>query len=784
MVNFILGSETTPRPFADRYVTSKTKVRDDDLGEFYIAQDKSSDPKVWALKLYSWVGDLPEPLRVRFHKALDALAKFPSRELLPVRRAYIDETYLDSNGHPIDYNFIEFSKLEGILLDQWPRSAAHTPQDATSIVLKLVQALTQLQQLASENAALSWLRPALKVDKILLIGTPETLPDGRYRSLATLQPCFMDPGFAYLLTAQDGERNAQIDQPETVRTLALLLFQLLRNPEQFHTPLPSGQERRLTQTEPLQIIDDIDRPKLNIIFGNALSGGYDNLNNFAAALRQWVLELQVLPQPKQEGTGRAPSELDRAQPRSRIEHTERAFQDSRPSGIRSEDLLDIEDRRTSSPQSATESYSLSPNHRTTLGSEKNNDIHLPGLEPGRRLVIMHQNGQFTERYVIADTSVGSPNLHKLAYLDGIPISPFFAALFDEQSHIEVDGYRLRLRRAQESVQLLSRRVRPLQLLQNHFAGNPGSIIPIEVTIQNVTNEVDSFWIAVDGAPDAMQIELPPPREYYTNETAPLQLLVRLPPLQMSLAGDYQLILRLISENYRVQIAAVAVTITVLPEYDFLAVLAPEILRVGDDGEIIVENHGNVTRPFRLQWRDRAQEVDFVPADATVTVPPLSSIAVGYRAYIRGNKRRLLGGKQFHNTTVTVAPQGGGAVQSVTGQVVSRALIPGWLPTVLLLLLLLFLFAATFIFQPEIAHPATVAYAESNNSAAEPTLIAIVTPRAETPFVVRWQPLGSCFYSVYENGTITEGPTFIGFGDDETIYKPRNLTEGTTIEVRL
>ncbi len=797
MVNFPFSPET-PLPFAERYARID-KLRDDDLGELYLVIQKNSTNELWALKLYSWVGDLPEPLRTRLHAALNALGQSPSRDLLSIRWAYVDETRLDSNGYPIDYNCIEFDKPEGLLLDQWPLSAARSPRDAASIIIKLVHALIALQQQASENQELAWLRPVIKAEKILLLGIPETLPDGRYSSMATLRPLFMDPGFATLLMAQEPDQNslqqiAQIDQPETIKAVARLLFQLLRDPEQFQAPLSASQELRQTQTEILKEVTANDRPGLNTIFGKAFSAdqpsGYRNLTEFAEDLLAWARKLQVLPAPDQKQAATPPSTTQRSVQGQRVDQPERTSHDSQASGATKIDHLDVEDRRKSATTSSIASYPLFKNRRIILGSGGHDDIPLPDMEVGRRLVIVHQNGQFTERYVIADTSVGPPNPNNLAYLDGIPISPFFAALFDEHSHIEVNDYQLRLRRGGESTQLFSRRARPLQLLQNRFVGNPGSVIPVEATIQNITNEVDSFWIAVDGAPDAMQIELPAPREYYTNEMAPLQFIVRLPPLSMSLAGDYQLILRLISENYRVQIAAVQITITILPEYDFLAVLAPEILRVGNDGEVIVENHGNVTRLFRLQWRDRAQELDFVPADATVTVPPLSSITVGYRAYIRGNKRRLLGGKQLHNTTVAIAPQGGGAAQSVAGQVVSRALIPGWLPTVLLLLLLLFLFAATFIFQPEIAHPATVAYAESESGTTtitttfQPTLIAVVTPRAETPFVVRWQPLGSCFYSVYENGTITEGPTFIGFSDKETIYKPRNLGEGTTIEVRL
>lgn len=767
--------------FAERYKERK-KIRDDDLGELYrVELYRARDAKpntVWALDLYEWIGDLPEPLQQRLREALGNLRKLAPPALLPVNSYYVQPTQRQ-NKEASHFNYIEYALPESTTLDRWPQwSLQNSLSEAIAIVLKLANALVALQQ-AALNQQIRWIRPVLKPEKILIVG-PEVAWNTKITQLpSSFNIVLADPGLATLLTDPAPiPQRSQRDDEEEVKILGRLFLQLLST-DHFQTSLNNQQEIDRARNAVLARYSD-DKQLLkdffDRMFGVTAQGKYRNAGEVADALK--ALAVSLPPNTKAETQKLSTSQVSSLQQQTSVAVSQREA--GQPPEPPDELLIEYINPK---PQERAFPVNLRRDRIFTLGNSSDDDVPLPKLSTARRLLILYQNGQHTERYVVTDAGNGSNDLAHAAQLDGIPLSPYFAALFYDNAPLEVADYRISLRRKRlNNNQIISRQRPPFQISQTRYVGNPGDLLQIQATIQNTTNEVDSFWIAVDGAPDAIQFDLPEPKELYEQETANVALTVHLPVLTLSLAGDYRLILRLISENYRVQIAALQVTITVLPQYDFAGALTPETLRVGDDGELTIENHGNLARVFVVQWRDRGQELDFVPPDATINVPARASVSTNYRTYIRGGKWRWLGGKQFHTMNVLIRPQRGGVPQTLTGQVISRALIPTWAPTVALLVLLLFLLAATFLFQPEFAHPTTVR-AASTRLETPANWIVVPTPIAGTPFALRWNPLGSCFYSVYENGAITRGPN-MHWGTDEVAYDVKNLNQGTVVEVRL
>ncbi len=815
------------------------KLSDEDLGELFSARNQSTNERIWALKFYDWVGDLRSDQQQQLRAVLAAVRQLAHPLLLTVKQFHIEPTKLDAEKQPLAVNYIEFAEPQGRSLAQWSQWQVNNQlREAVAIVITLADGLVSLhQQTAAQSIAR--LVPVIEPKQIILVGLGDEIRP-RIAHLGWSALYLTDIGLIRYLRADPNNTPASpkveaLKRQELalheVKALGMLLLQLLRKYKEDFAPT------LLREEELKQVRDQVSSryPAVGALlaefFAKALPpftpDSYQDPGAVATALRVlYKAGAQLSPQPDEEtqpavipnqppthvatarGNTVPSADQTTTQPLSaQVSGSQPVAPANQPTNQAEVTIALFADQHSTTPLLTKP---LGKAQFLTFGDSPEDDFNQPGFRSPRRLMILHQNGEFAERYVVADTGNGPTGPTHVAHLDGLPLSPYFAAILHERSRLEFESYRIQLIRANVIANpLASRRQRPLQVTQTHYAANPGERFQIQVTMQNVTKEVDSFWLAVDGAPSEMQIELPEPKELFADETTNVALQVRLPALNLSQAGEIPLILRLISENYRVQIAAIKVTITVLPHYDYVGMLLPQTLRLGDDGKLLLENQGNLTRIFTIQWHDRAQELDFVPPEATVTVPPLTQTEITYRAYLRKGQLRVLGSKRFHNMDVLIQPQRGGIPQNLPGQVVSRALIPAWAPTLLLVLLLLFLFAANFLFQPEFAHPATVRAASTaeltqlltstiNTKAAAqvamtptpttptPVWIAVPTPMADATKVhLLWQPLGSCFYSVYENDVITSGPNFISpFLDKEIAYQIQNQNEGTIVEVRL
>lgn len=769
------------RTFDQRYA-DYTPTRDEDLGKLY---EPPSPNRPLALKVYNWVADLSSEQQKQLKKALDDLQRLRHPLLLRVINYRIESVETDPNAP--NQNYIEYGAMTFVSLDQWPQwPLTDRLREAAALIIELATRLIDLHKQATVQQ-IFWIRPLLKPEKIWLKG----VVSGTMANLPTeLVPILTEPGLVSLLTDPTKEQRFSLqEEVREIRALGQLFLQLSRDPSRFReTPVTpqetEGAVKEVTALYPqvVETLQEFFRRSLN----SNQADSYRSIAEVGEALRTLALRtptpmpmappVQTLPTPVRttERTERRQSGAPPVEP----------GEQPQPALASTHDLL-LVDYINPQPGERRIEYALKKDAIVTLGNSAEDTVFLPRLSSPRRLMVLYQNSQYTERYVVTDSGNSDDSQDDPALLDGLPLSPYFAAIFHENSRLEIAGYRMTvaLKRLTANPFAL-RNNRPLQVAQTRYAAAPGAAVQIQAIIHNVTNEVDSFWIAVDGAADKVQVELPEAQRLFENGSVEVKLTVYLPPLLQSSAGDLPLILRLISENYRVQIGALRIFIKILPHYDFVSALSPETLRLGRDGELTIENHGNLTRTFAIQWRDRAQELDFVPDDTTVTAPAQSVVKVTYRAYIRRRQWRLLGGPHFHPMNVLVNPRGGGTPQTLTGQVVSRALIPGWAPLAALLLVLLFLFAASFLFQPEFATVATAKPMDPLSRNVTPTWIAVPTPMAGERLWLLWQPVGSCFYSIYENGNIVSGPNFTFGRNSPQEYEVRNKNEGTIVEVRL
>ena len=133
------------------------------------------------------------------------------------------------------------------------------------------------------------------------------------------------------------------------------------------------------------------------------------------------------------------------------------------------------------------------------------------------------------------------------------------------------------------------------------------------------------------------------------------------------------------------------TLTVAAFTEFSLELDPEWMYAGEAGRISVENEGNIQEAFALRWQSLNDELEFEPGPRqALTVPAGQSGEVQFQAWPR--QRPLLGGAQGYPFTVHVQSSDQKTL-SLRGEVLGRAVIPGWLAVVMLVLVLAFACAA-------------------------------------------------------------------------------------------
>lgn len=376
---------------------------------------------------------------------------------------------------------------------------------------------------------------------------------------------------------------------------------------------------------------------------------------------------------------------------------------------------------------------------TTLGAS-NSDILLKDIG-SQRLVLFRHDRAYGHYYTISDADTGDGRRQPI-YLDNIPLAADFATLLTEGAVVRAAHHRLSLRLDpnQQAAQLrTAASAAGMALASTEFVAGSNELLAILITLRNTTNEVGRFGIVLHGAPDAWVVSGVESKRLNADETEQLTVHIKLPAAAVTSARAYPLIVRAISRVLDAQVAAVPITVVVGPVDDVAATLAPESLRAGHQGSVHILNRGNSPRVIRVQWQERADALVFEPAEAVLSAPPGEAVQVGFRAYVR--EPRWFGLEKRHAITVLVAPQDGGLARTLPGEVLSRALIPGWLLPLAALAVLLALLISTFLLQPEFAaHAVEIAGTPVSGP-----------PVAAKDMKLTWTPINSCFYSIYKDG---------------------------------
>ena len=253
--------------------------------------------------------------------------------------------------------------------------------------------------------------------------------------------------------------------------------------------------------------------------------------------------------------------------------------------------------------------------------------------------------------------------------------------------------------------------------QTQIAVAPGQSAVATLVLLNQGAIVDHFRVALEGIP-AEWADLPPVVQLMPGQQQTVVLTVHPPRTPASQAGRYGLSIRVFSRDTPSEYVEVNASLTVAPFRQFSSSMQPQKVKAGTPTRVTVQNDGNFPDTYSITGSDRAGELAFDPPQAQIGVPQGQ---VGSAELVASPiKRRLIGGSKTHSIAVQVAPSQGDPQQHA-GEIVSHAIIPTWVLTVAMALLLVACAALALL----LTRPPVITLAEvvpQNAEAGQPVTI--------------------------------------------------------------
>ncbi len=213
---------------------------------------------------------------------------------------------------------------------------------------------------------------------------------------------------------------------------------------------------------------------------------------------------------------------------------------------------------------------------------------------------------------------------------------------------------------------------------------PGSSVTTGALLLNQGSVVDHFQVVIEGIP-AQWLDLPSVVQLMPGQQQQVTFTIRPPKTFQSRAGRYNYILGVISQNNPNQRVEARGTLTVLPFSQFQSQVHPQKIAAGKTVKVTVNNQGNIREAFDISGEDRADALTFEPPSVRIGAAEGQTASAEMR--ISAGKRPWFGRTQSYPFTMQVS-QGKVQPQIHAGELVSKPIIPSWLPPVVITLALL------------------------------------------------------------------------------------------------
>ena len=290
---------------------------------------------------------------------------------------------------------------------------------------------------------------------------------------------------------------------------------------------------------------------------------------------------------------------------------------------------------------------------------------------------------------------------------------------------------------------------------------PGQLAVLSVTLMNTGHTVDAFGLAVRGVDESWVQTPSQPQRLNPGQRAVVPLSITVPRKWSSKAGTYVVSVVAISRMNPGEERSAPATWTVQPFAQTTLALSPPKARGWRTGDFSVElsNQGNTPGKYSLSSTDDETALSYSLPTSNLELEPGATRNVPLGTSMR---LRPIGTADVRTFTVTAKSEFTGASEppkAVVGQFVHRALIPMWLPP-----LVLIAGAAAFLF---------ISKRNQTNLTVVPAMVQVATG-SSSPVVAT--------LTNSNNEAITNGPPVIWTSNDTLIAKVSSTGVVTGVKV--
>ena len=373
----------------------------------------------------------------------------------------------------------------------------------------------------------------------------------------------------------------------------------------------------------------------------------------------------------------------------------------------------------------------------SFGRGKDNQIVLDDPKVSR------QHGRVTwdgTNYYVTDL-----NSSNGIYMEKQRLQPEAPQVWDPRHEIRIGGFTLRLVSETSSHTIIEgpppiarepavELREPISVTPQQLTAEAGTGVTAIVSVFNPGPLVDRFTLSVNGIPEEWAPHLPLQVDVEAGQTKDIPLTVDIPRVPEARAGRHQIMIQAASQRNPVKNLAVRLTLTVAAYTQFRTELNPQRLQTDQAGQLTIANQGNLRETFNVFFADDLNDLSFQPPQFQVRIAEGHSAITEFRAQLR--RFRLLGGEKTHPFSAQVSlPRG--EPQILRGDVVSRALLPVWVPAIFVPFFCLLMAGLLFIIAPPIPIPGLGKSTSTVTPTAELTLTPSATPEPGAPTVEEW-----------------------------------------------
>ncbi len=333
----------------------------------------------------------------------------------------------------------------------------------------------------------------------------------------------------------------------------------------------------------------------------------------------------------------------------------------------------------------------------TLGRGEDNDLTLADNNVSRHHAQVAFDGQ---AYQVTDL-----NSTNGTYIGGAKLLPGVPEPWAPDQPLRVGGTWLRLHRTMEHIPTspLASRASAASMTADRSVGitlnttqvqvEPGRSTTLNVTLFNQSPLVGHFQVHTSGVPKTW-VDPTSRTQLMPGDQRTIPVMIHPPRNPESRAGRYQLSLWVADQEGKTQGEVVQAAVVVPPYQAFDAELRPQRIRARRSANLVIHNRGNASEAFNVLWQDREDAILFSPPRSQTTIAPGASGRIPFQAKAR--KRPLIGGQKSYDFTAEVSTRSSDT-RRLTGEILSRGLIPPWVLPVLGIALIAILAVAGMLF---------------------------------------------------------------------------------------